>query len=289
MTEHGERGEPGGGRHGTPTASPSAADWVSYVGRYHHRHPGITEDVLCAATDSAGRSPYDWLLEPVGAAVGLVLDLGCGSAPVARRGAGPARYVGVDRSEAELRRGRAAAPVAVVLGDARALPVADRTVDAVVASMMLMVVADVDEVLAEAGRVLRPGGRLVATVPTRPDDDDPSTRLFAEVLTVLGQRGVRYPGSLDPSCLTASGLDLIEDVRGRFTRTVGPEHCELVVDSFYAIGASEEQAAEALARLRARAAPGPFPLTYPLRRRVAVRSADRRAPAGGRSLRRSRA
>lgn len=283
MTEHGEQGEPGGGRHRALTASPSAADWVSYVGRYHHRHPGITEDVLGAATDSAGRSPYDWLLEPVGASEALVLDLGCGSAPVARRAPGPPRYVGVDRSEAELRRGRAAAPVAVVLGDGRALPVADRTFDAVVASMMLMVVSDVDEVLAEAGRVLRPGGTMVATVPTRPDDDDPSTRLFAEVLTVLGQRGVRYPGSLDPSCLTASGLDLIEDVMGRFSRTVGPEHCGLVVDSFYAIGASDEQVTEARARLRARAARGPFTLTYPLRRLVAVRSAGRRATTGGSS------
>ena len=250
---------------------PSAAEWVCYLGRYHHRHPGITEEVLCAATDSAGRSPYDWLLEPV-AAEGLVLDLGCGSAPVARRLGRPARYVGVDRSEAELRRARAAAPVAVVQGDARALPVADRTADAVVASMVLMVVTGVDGVLAEVARVLRPGGKLVATVPTRPDGDDPSSGLFAELLAALGQHGVRYPGSLDPSGLTVFGLDLVDDVGGRFTRVVGPEHCDLVVDSFYAFGASDDQVAEARARLRAQAAAGPLSLTYPLRRLVAVRS-----------------
>ncbi len=254
-------------------AMPSVADWASYLARYHRERPGITEEVLAPATDEAGRSPYDWLLEPVRAAGdGFLVDVGCGSAPVARRLGRDHRYVGVDRSEAELRRGRAAAPVTVALGDARALPVADCTVDAVVASMMLMVVADVADVLAEARRVLRPGGRLVATVPTRPEDDDPSTGLFAEVLAALGQRGVRYPGSLDPSRLAASGLDLVEDVAGRFTRMVGPEHCKLVVDSFYAIGASDEQVAEALARLQARAAAGPLSVTYPLRRLVAVRS-----------------
>lgn len=252
-------------------------DWASYLDRYHAAHPGITEDVLGCATDESGRSPYDWLLEPVPAGGGVVLDIGCGSAPVARRLGGGQGYVGVDRSASELRRAMAtsAGRVAVALADARALPVGDGRAHAVVASMMLMVAADVDRVLAEVGRVLRPGGTFVATVPTRATDDDPSAGVFAEVLAVLGQRQVRYPGSLDPSTLprrlAAAGLELSEDVGGRFTRHVGAEQCRLVADSFYAIDADDEQLGEALARLRARAARGPFPLTYPLRRLVAVR------------------
>jgi SAM-dependent methyltransferase len=250
-------------------------DWASYLDRYHADHPGITEDVLDCATDDVGRSPYDWLVEPLSVGGGLLLDIGCGSAPLACRAGDGHGYVGLDRSASELRRALAAGPVAVALGDARALPVGDGRADAVVASMMLMVAGDVDAVLAEVGRVLRPGGTFVATVPTLPADDDPSAGVFAEVLAVLGRRHVRYPGSLDPSTLpgrlAAAGLALSEDVRGRFTRHVGAEHCRLVADSFYAVGADDEQLAEARARLRARAATGPFPLTYPLRRLVAVR------------------
>lgn len=260
------------------TVTPSTTDWASYLACYHREHPGITEDVLSSATDEAGRSPYDWLLEPVRAAGhGLVLDVGSGSAPVARRLDGDHRYLGVDRSEAELRRGRAACaaagvPVAVALGDATALPMGDGTAHAVVASMMLMVTIDVDAVLAEIARALRPGGTFVATVPTRSVDGDPSTEVFREVLGVLGQHQLRYPGSLEPSQVAAVGLELEADTPGRFTRSVAAEECELVLDSFYALGARPEQVAEALARLRARAAAGPFPLSYPLRRVVAVRS-----------------
>lgn len=260
-------------------AALSAADWASYLARYHREHPGITEDVLSSATDEAGRSPYDWLLEPVlGAARGLVVDVGCGSAPVARRLAAEHRYVGVDRSDAELRRapapagGAGAGAVGLMLGDAAALPVADVAAQAVVASMMLMVAIDVGGVLGEVARVLRRGGVFVATVPTRSDDGDPSIDLFGEVLGVLGQREVRYPGSLEPSQLSAAGLELRADERGRFARSVAADQCELVVDSFYAVGARPEQLAEARARLRARAAAGPLCLAYPLRRLVAVRS-----------------
>jgi ubiquinone/menaquinone biosynthesis C-methylase UbiE len=52
------------------------------------------------------------------------------------------------------------APIRVVDGTAEALPTADRAVDAVVASLVLCVVADPDQALAEARRVLRLGGRL---------------------------------------------------------------------------------------------------------------------------------
>jgi ubiquinone/menaquinone biosynthesis C-methylase UbiE len=54
------------------------------------------------------------------------------------------------------------APVSirVVAGTAEALPAPDSAVDAVVASLVLCTVHDLDRALAEARRVLRPGGRL---------------------------------------------------------------------------------------------------------------------------------
>jgi SAM-dependent methyltransferase len=55
---------------------------------------------------------------------------------------------------------RAPVPIGVVAGVAEALPAPDASVDAVVASLVLCTVADLDRALAEARRVLRPGGGL---------------------------------------------------------------------------------------------------------------------------------
>jgi ubiquinone/menaquinone biosynthesis C-methylase UbiE len=55
---------------------------------------------------------------------------------------------------------QAPVPIRVVDGTAEALPAPDAGFDAVVASLVLCTVADPDRALAEARRVLRPGGRL---------------------------------------------------------------------------------------------------------------------------------
>ena len=55
---------------------------------------------------------------------------------------------------------QAPVPIRVVAGTAEALPAPDGAVDAVVASLVLCSVADLDQALVEARRVLRPGWRL---------------------------------------------------------------------------------------------------------------------------------
>ena len=110
-----------------------------------------------------------------------VLDLGCGAGRHAfeawRRGA---TVVALDRSEAELKEVRAVAggmlaagelvdgaPGGALNGDALALPARAETFDAVIASEVLEHVWDDAGAIAELVRVLRPGGRLAVTVPTR--------------------------------------------------------------------------------------------------------------------------
>jgi ubiquinone/menaquinone biosynthesis C-methylase UbiE len=55
---------------------------------------------------------------------------------------------------------QAPVPIRVVAGTAEALPAPDASFDAVVASLVLCTVAELDRALAEARRVLRPGGTL---------------------------------------------------------------------------------------------------------------------------------
>ncbi|MEU6627086.1 class I SAM-dependent methyltransferase [Streptomyces parvus] len=94
-----------------------------------------------------------------------VLDIACGTGIVTERLLRPERtVVGVDRSPGMLGLAARRLPGGVVRGDAAALPFASRTVDAVVIVWLLHLLPDPDPVLAEAARVLRPGGVLITTV-----------------------------------------------------------------------------------------------------------------------------
>ena len=96
-----------------------------------------------------------------------VLDIGSGPGLLAAEIAqvvGPEGEVhGVDPSASMLELGRAkGAPVSYVEGDAISLPFADATFDAATSTQVYEYVADMPAALAEAHRVLRPGGRLLA-------------------------------------------------------------------------------------------------------------------------------
>jgi SAM-dependent methyltransferase len=97
-----------------------------------------------------------------------VLDLGCGAGRfVAALGAAGADPVGVEIAEAALQRARANAPGADLrlLEPDGSLPLEHANVDLVWCSEVLEHVADTDHLLLEVRRVLRPGGRLLVTVP----------------------------------------------------------------------------------------------------------------------------
>jgi len=99
--------------------------------------------------------------ELLGPGAGLCLDLGCGSGLYFDVVAATGRtVVGLDRSADQLRiaQGRSRH---IVRGDAAALPFADGTFPAVAAMWLSTDVDDFTAVLAEAARVLAPGGRLV--------------------------------------------------------------------------------------------------------------------------------
>ncbi|HKB14623.1 MAG TPA: bifunctional demethylmenaquinone methyltransferase/2-methoxy-6-polyprenyl-1,4-benzoquinol methylase UbiE [Planctomycetota bacterium] len=105
---------------------------------------------------------------------GKALDVCAGTGDLAfeleRRGA---RVLALDFCAEMLRRGAAKASarrsaVRFVAGDALALPFAPRTFDAATIAFGLRNLADPRAGLAEMGRVLRPGGRLVVLEFTRP-------------------------------------------------------------------------------------------------------------------------
>lgn len=97
-----------------------------------------------------------------------LLDLGCGTGALLRelvREGIPGRLAGVDLSLAMLARARANLPgvVSLTVGDAGELPWPEGALDVVVSISSLHYWPHPERALAEARRILRPGGRVVIT------------------------------------------------------------------------------------------------------------------------------
>lgn len=117
------------------------------------------------ATDDASDPRRRWYAATLPSLRGIVLDLGAGLGPaadyldssVAWIALEPARYA---RKELHARV-RARSGTQLLNSRAEQIPLADASVDAVIASTVLCSVRDQRRVLAEVIRVLRPGGRMV--------------------------------------------------------------------------------------------------------------------------------
>ena len=88
-----------------------------------------------------------------------------------RRGGVPARVVVIDYNEKMIGAGRARgddAHIVWAVGDAQALPLSDASADGYCISFGLRNVTDISTALADARRVLRPGGRFLCLEFSRP-------------------------------------------------------------------------------------------------------------------------
>jgi malonyl-CoA O-methyltransferase len=149
------------------------------------------------------------------------LDVACGTGRYLEilRARGAALAVGVDASSEMLKKARG--PRAIARGDLRALPVATARFDLVVCGLAVGHVAALAVVLAEMGRVLRPGGTLVYS------DFHPFARLqgHARVFSVGGrafavEHHVHLYAAHQAAC-RAAGLE-IEEVREAMSSTEPP-------------------------------------------------------------------
>lgn len=128
------------------------------------------------------------LLDAVAAGPGVrLLDVACGpgdaATAAAKRGA---RSTGVDFAAAMVEQASRLHPgVEFRVGDAEALPFEDGVFDAVVVNFGMLHFARPDQAIAEAHRVLRPGGRFAFTVWAPPEQCEG----FAIVLGAITTHG----------------------------------------------------------------------------------------------------
>jgi SAM-dependent methyltransferase len=167
---------------------PEASNWIAWA-----REPG--HDAYWYYRDAF----FDEIVPPPGRAT---LDLGCGEGRVARDLAARGhRVTGVDSSPSLVAAATEADPEGKYLvADARALPLEAAAFDLIVAYNSLMDIDDMPGAVAEAARVLEPGGRFCVCL-THPFFDagafesrEPDARFVVEG-SYLGKR--RFEGTFE--------------------------------------------------------------------------------------------
>ena len=129
-------------------------------------HPHFARLYVRAAARADRRGAADHRRRLLEGLSGRVVEVGAGHGPNFAHYPATVTHVLAVEPEATLREqaqhaaARARVPVTVVAGTADALPLGDGEADAVVASLVLCSVPDQAGALAEARRVLRPGGEL---------------------------------------------------------------------------------------------------------------------------------
>jgi SAM-dependent methyltransferase len=138
---------------------------MDYDSRPERYRLGVGVAGACATADL-----HAWVVDLLrDDAPGLVLEVGCADGPLARA-ASPEQWqvVGVDRAATLLHEH----PGSAVLADAARLPFGDKVCDAVTAVNVLYHLDAPVEAIAEAHRVLRRGGRFIASAIARSDSPE---------------------------------------------------------------------------------------------------------------------
>ena len=113
-----------------------------------------------------------------------------------RRGGGEARILAIDYNAEMVKSGlkRGGGAIVWAVGDAQALPLADASADAYCIAFGLRNVTDISRALAEARRVLRPGGRFACLEFSKPINGTVARAYDAYSFTVIPAIGAAVAG-----------------------------------------------------------------------------------------------
>lgn len=209
---------------------------MASVGRLADRFFARFYDRLFAACEREGLT--DLRREQLMAATGEVLELGAGTglnlehypAAVTRLVLTEPEPAMADQLKAKVEGDPRSIEVHVAPGER--VPFADGSFDTVVGTLMLCTAPDPGAVLAEAARVLRPGGRYLFMEHVRAEDGTGTARWQDRLERPwMFLAGGCHPNRRTPETLEGSGLELIELRRGEMPKPAGPLVRPLVIGS----------------------------------------------------------
>lgn len=179
-----------------PPDCPAGSAWRLAAWHAHAVAASIPYDAIAADYDRTrggldrGRDFASTIVPHLRPSTGPVLDLGVGTAAVALplRDLAGRPVIGVDLSAPMLALAKDRLGEVVVRGDARRLPIASSSTDAVVVSWILHVTGDPAAVMVEVARVLRRGGRAVLFEGRGVEDDRSGLAAIYERVELAGGR-----------------------------------------------------------------------------------------------------
>jgi ubiquinone/menaquinone biosynthesis C-methylase UbiE len=173
--------------------------WVSLVSdefaRFEHQGWERVAHKYDSAWSSLTRQFIPFLIETARVAPNMsILDVACGpgyvSAAAKKLGANP---TGIDFSKEMITIARRIFPgIPFVEGDAQQLPFADAEFDRVLMNFGLLHLSQPEKACAEAGRVLRPGGKFAFTVWAQPSEN-PGMKIVEDAIEAHADLNVQLP------------------------------------------------------------------------------------------------
>ncbi|WP_432169828.1 class I SAM-dependent methyltransferase [Streptomyces sp. 1222.5] len=185
----------------------------AFLQAFHAERPAVTAEAFGGGRAPDGRSSYQLLCDRV-AGRGRVLDLGCGDGLLlellARENG--RQLAGLDlsaRSLALARRRPALSGAALAEGRAQTLPFADGSFDACVSHLALMLMGEIEQVVAEVARVLSPGGVLACVLGGGAVGGEAYERFLGLLRRTVGEAPAtqRIPALGDRRTRSREGLD----------------------------------------------------------------------------------
>ncbi|NJP93620.1 class I SAM-dependent methyltransferase [Nonomuraea sp. FMUSA5-5] len=180
------------------------------------QHPRFAQAYARVAELVDRRGAYEHRRRLLAGAEGRVIEIGAGNGRnFAHYGPGVTEVVAVEpddvlRSLATAQAPSAPVPVSVVPGHAEALPSGDGAFDVVVVSLVLCSVPSQPRALAEAARVLRPGGELRFYEHVR--SPNPALGLLEDLITPLWRlaAGGCHPNRNTLEAIRRAGFEVTE-------------------------------------------------------------------------------
>lgn len=194
------------------------------IGRQLAHPTGLGGNLLALVMGVANRAPNRFILDALDAWPGdQILDLGCGDGGLIAQLPAGTRAIGIDHSPTMIAAARrrnqraiAAGRCRFAIADMRALPVADGSIDRIIASNILYFCNDLPALIGECRRVARDGARLLIYVTAQSSMRhwsfaSPATHIhFSEQSLLAGLAGA----GIDRRAVTLTRLRLPAGVEG---------------------------------------------------------------------------